>query len=70
MSSNHSRTWRAACEAEGIRYNTFISGLKAANVLLDRKILSDLAITDEGAFRELVALAKSKAKTVAKKAAA
>ena len=50
---------RAASEAEGLRYNQFIAGLKAAHVGLDRKILADLAVSDEGAFRELVELAKS-----------
>ena len=48
----------AACMAEGIRYNQFIAGLKAADVRLDRKILADLAITDQPAFRELVETAK------------
>ena len=50
---------RAGCEAEGLGYNRFIAGLKAANITLDRKILADLAATDAGAFRELVELAKS-----------
>ncbi len=49
----------AASEAEGLRYSQFIAGLKAANVSLDRKILADLAVNDEGAFRELVQVAKN-----------
>ena len=49
---------RAGCEAEGMQYSRFIAGLKAANVALDRKILADLAVSDENAFRELVTLAK------------
>ena len=49
---------RAASEAQGLRYSQFIAGLKAAHVELDRKILADLAVHDEGAFRELVELAK------------
>ena len=49
---------RAGCEVHGVRYNRFIAGLKAANVTLDRKILADLAVNDEVAFRELVTLAK------------
>ena len=50
---------RAGCEAEGLRYSQFIAGLKAASVMLDRKILADLAASDAAAFRELVELAKS-----------
>lgn len=56
---------RAACEAEGMRYSQFIAGLKAAKVALDRKILSDLAVTDEAALRELVQMAKGASKKVA-----
>ncbi len=56
---------RAACEAEGMRYGQFIAGLKAAKVALDRKILSDLAVTDEAALRELVQVAKGASKKVA-----
>ncbi len=51
----------AACGAEGMQYNQFMAGLKAADIQLDRKILADLAVTDEAAFRELVELAKAQA---------
>ena len=44
----------AACRANGITYSRFIEGLRAANVELDRKVLSDLAIRDEVAFTGLV----------------
>src|SRR5215218_8260466 len=44
----------AACRAAGITYSRFIEGLKAANIELDRKVLSDLAIRDEVAFNALV----------------
>ena len=44
----------AACRANGITYSRFIEGLRAANVELDRKVLSDLAIRDEVAFSGLV----------------
>ena len=37
----------AACRNAGISYSRFIEGLKAANIVLDRKVLSDLAIRDE-----------------------
>lgn len=50
---------RAASEAEGLQYSRFIAGLKTAHVALDRKVLADLAVQDEGAFRKLVELAKS-----------
>lgn len=49
---------KAGCEQQGIRYSQFIAGLKAANVSLDRKILAELAATDEAAFGQLVTLAK------------
>lgn len=48
----------AGCEAQGLHYGRFMAGLKAAKVGLDRKMLADLAVTDEGAFRELVEVAK------------
>ena len=44
----------AACRNAGISYSRFIEGLKAANIQLDRKVLSDLAIRDEVAFNALV----------------
>lgn len=49
---------RAGCEEAGIQYSRFIAGLKAANVALDRKMLADLAVSDTGAFQELVQVAK------------
>ncbi|MBP7951766.1 MAG: 50S ribosomal protein L20 [Verrucomicrobiales bacterium] len=48
----------AACRQRGLSYNRFIEGLNHLNVQLDRKVLSDLAITNEAAFDELVAQAK------------
>lgn len=48
----------AAARADGMTYNRFIAGLKAAGVEVDRKILADLAVTDPGAFSKLVTLAK------------
>jgi len=48
----------AACRARGIRYSQLICGLQTANVELDRKTLSELAIFDPDAFDQLVALAK------------
>ena len=49
----------AAARANGMTYNRFIQGLKAAGVEVDRKVLADLAVTDEVAFAALVELAKA-----------
>ena len=49
----------AAVRAEGMTYNRFIQGLKAAEVEVDRKILADLAVTDPTAFKALVEVAKA-----------
>ena len=55
----------AACRINGITYSRFIEGLHAANITLDRKVLSDLAIRDEIAFAGLVAQAQGALKTKA-----
>lgn len=49
----------AAARAAGLTYSRFIEGLKAAQVALDRKVIADLAATDDGAFAELVKTAKA-----------
>ena len=49
----------AAVRAEGMTYNRFISGLKTAEVEVDRKILADLAVNDAPAFVALVETAKA-----------
>ncbi len=48
----------AAVRAQGLTYNRFINALKKADVLLDRKVLSDMAIKDSVGFEKLVGLAK------------
>ena len=48
----------AAVRAEGLTYNRFIQGLKAAGVEVDRRVLADLAVTDATAFTALVEVAK------------
>jgi large subunit ribosomal protein L20 len=48
----------AAVRANGLSYGRFISGLKAAGIALDRKILADLAVRDAGTFRQIVEAAK------------
>ncbi|MDO8545080.1 MAG: 50S ribosomal protein L20 [Opitutaceae bacterium] len=55
----------AACRNNGISYSRFIEGLHAANIQLDRKVLSDLAIRDEVAFTGLVKQAQDALKTKA-----
>ncbi|MFW6313139.1 MAG: 50S ribosomal protein L20 [Spirochaetota bacterium] len=49
----------AGCRAEGISYSRFMNGLKKANIEMNRKALSNLAIEDRDAFNELVGRAKS-----------
>ena len=51
----------AACRAEGMTYNRFIDGLKKAGIEVDRKMLSELAVSDAGAFAQLVGMARSAA---------
>ncbi len=48
----------AACREQGISYSNFISGLKKANIDLNRKVLADLAVTDKTAFAKLIETAK------------
>ena len=48
----------AACKARGINYSRFVQGLKKANVELNRKVLSDIAVRDASGFDELVSTAK------------
>jgi large subunit ribosomal protein L20 len=55
----------AACKMNGIQYSQFISGLKAANIELNRKSLSELAISHPAVFTEVVEIAKSALKTKA-----
>jgi large subunit ribosomal protein L20 len=40
----------AACKQRGIRYSEFINGCKKANILLNRKMLSEIAIADPQGF--------------------
>src|SRR6202790_679681 len=49
----------ASCRANGIPYSKFIHGLKAAGLDLNRKVLADVALHDDGAFKGLAELAKS-----------
>jgi large subunit ribosomal protein L20 len=49
----------AATRQQGLSYSRFMNGLLKAGVLLDRKILADLAATDPASFQSLVELARS-----------
>ena len=49
----------AACKMNGINYSTFINGLKKANIDLNRKMLSEIAIADPQGFAALVEKAKA-----------
>ena len=49
----------AACKMNGTNYSTFINGLKKANIGLNRKMLSEIAINDPAAFTALVEKAKA-----------
>lgn len=48
----------AAARLNDMSYSTFMHGLKLAGVELDRKILAEIAYSDEQAFADLVAIAK------------
>jgi large subunit ribosomal protein L20 len=48
----------AAARQNGITYNRFIQGLKAAGIEVDRKILADLAVNDSQTFATLVEAAR------------
>ena len=61
----------AAARANGMTYSRLAEGLKAAGIVLDRKILADLAVTDEKTFASIIEQAKDalEKKSKAKKAA-
>ncbi|MBI3817568.1 MAG: 50S ribosomal protein L20 [Planctomycetes bacterium] len=54
----------AACEARGLKYSRFINGLKKANIIMDRKTLSELAIHEPKAFDAIFDKAKALAPKV------
>lgn len=49
----------AACRTADISYSKFIGGLRKAGVELNRKVLADIAASDDGTFRQLVDQAKA-----------
>jgi large subunit ribosomal protein L20 len=60
---NFRRLWiqriNAAARSNGMTYNRFVQGLKAAGVEVDRRVLADLAVTDAVAFAALVEVARA-----------
>ena len=66
LKSDYRKLWirriNAACRMNDISYSKFMFGLKQANVNVNRKMLSELAINDPAAFADLVKLAKKRAK--------
>jgi large subunit ribosomal protein L20 len=68
---NYRALWQvrinAAARAAGTTYSRLIEGLLAAKVALDRKILAELAATDNAAFSELVRVAQDALKAKAAK---
>ena len=53
----------AAVREQGMTYSQFMNGLKRANVDLNRKVLSEIAIHDQDAFKQLMQTAKAKLQT-------
>jgi large subunit ribosomal protein L20 len=49
----------AACRQRGIRYSQFISGCKKANIGINRKMLSEIAVADPNGFNGIIEAAKA-----------
>ena len=62
IKSDYRKLWivriNAACRNHDINYSTLMHGLKVAGININRKMLSEMAITDEKAFASLVETAK------------
>jgi len=56
----------AGARTQNLSYSRLIHGLKLANIILDRKILADLAARDAGTFNQIVAAAKDALPVIAK----
>ena len=48
----------AGCKANGMNYSTFMNGLKKAGIVINRKVLAELAVNNKAAFAQLVDTAK------------
>ena len=61
--SNFRKLWiariNAAARMNGLTYSKLISGLKKANVTINRKMLAEIAVNDEKAFAEIANIAKN-----------
>jgi large subunit ribosomal protein L20 len=49
----------AAAREQGMSYSKFMSGLRKANVLIDRKMLAEMAVNDAASFKQLADIAKA-----------
>ena len=49
----------AACKENGMKYSEFMNGLKKSKIILDRKVLSDIAVSHKTVFKKLAEIAKS-----------
>lgn len=49
----------AACRMNGMSYSAFMNGLKKANIELNRKMLAEVAVSDQAGFAAIVAQAKA-----------
>ena len=58
----------AACRQRGTRYSRFMNGLQRAGILLNRKMLSEIALHDPAAFDQMAKLAEANATATAGKA--
>jgi large subunit ribosomal protein L20 len=52
----------AACRQAGLTYSVFIAALKKANILLDRKVLAEIAVRDPAGFAKLADTARAQAR--------
>lgn len=50
----------AACRLNGMNYSTFMNGLKKSGIVINRKMLAEMAVNDKAAFTQLTELAKAK----------
>ena len=61
--SNFRKLWiariNAAARMNGLTYSKLIAGLKKANVTINRKMLAEIAVSDEKAFAEIANIAKN-----------
>jgi large subunit ribosomal protein L20 len=57
----------AAARENGLSYNQFIAGCKAAEIQLDRKVLADLAVSDPAAFTKIAEQSKAALESAAAK---